>query len=61
MSRCDRQRKLFFDNGPSWSSWADVQQKQIVGLLAQLLLAHADRLRGADSVVQCEPEENRDE
>ena len=60
MSHSNRQRRLFSDDGPSWSSLSDEQRKQIVDLLAELLVAQLDRLRVVVSAVQCEPKENHD-
>jgi hypothetical protein len=60
MSRSNRQRRLFVDNGPSWSSLSDEQRNQIVDLLAELLVAQLAHLHAIVSVVQHEPEENLD-
>ena len=60
MSHANRQRRLFFEVGPSWWSLSDEQRNQIVDLLAELLVAQLDRLHVVVSVVQREPEENHD-
>ena len=60
MSHSNRQRRLFVDNGPSWSSLSDEQRDQLVDLLAELLVAQLDRLHAVVSVVQQEPEKNHD-
>ena len=61
MNHSPRQRKLFADNGPSWSSLSDEQQNRLVDLLAELLLAQVNRRPAVvASPVQREPEEHHD-
>ena len=60
MSRFDRQRKLFADDGPSWCSLSDTQQHRIIDLLAELLVQY---LEPDEPIAQDQPhqlEENHD-
>jgi len=39
------QRRLFWEGRPQWSSWSEQQRGRTVDLLAELFVAHLDRLK----------------